>query len=174
MKNLSTLFIAIAAVLAGVILLNAQNNSSQNEYNNNSTSDSDSVNQSDLNQLQQVQKDTWSSTVPSKVYTQWVSQAEKPKPSYETYENPKVLKKDENGKYVPWTDNEIAQKIRWAIRDDWVLSQLSKTAEVSVKNRNVILRGIASNEEEKNRISALARQTQGVKSVSNNIVISNR
>lgn len=78
------------------------------------------------------------------------------------------------GKYMAWTDDEMAQKIRWAIRDNKNISSLAKTTEVSVKNNNVTLTGTVVDEAEKNKIASIVRQIQGVKSISNNITVTSR
>lgn len=74
-------------------------------------------------------------------------------------------------KFWAMSDDELAQKIRWSIRDDKSLSDLGKSAEVTVKDKNVSLTGTVSSDDEKNRIATIARQVQGVKSVSNNITV---
>ena len=76
--------------------------------------------------------------------------------------------------FLTWKDDDIAQKIRWAIRDDKSLSPLAKSAEVSVKNYNVTLTGTVSSEDEKSKVASIARQVDGVKSISNNLQISNK
>lgn len=73
-----------------------------------------------------------------------------------------------------WTDEGIAQKIRWTIRSDKTLSPIAKSTEVTVKNFNVTLSGSVNSPDEKSRIATIARQTDGVKSVSNNITVTGK
>lgn len=77
-------------------------------------------------------------------------------------------------KNLAMSDEDITQKIRWSIRDDKTIQPESKNAQVTVNNGNVSLSGSVMNEEDKAKISSLVRQVQGVKSVSNNLSISNK
>lgn len=150
MKNLSTLFFATIAMLSSAAALHAQSASSSTGY---PTSTTPGMTQSGQNAASKT-------TTPNQPYTQ---------PSNVTsYDNSR------DKQFWTWTDDEIAQKIRWAIRSERSLSTLAKSSEVSVKNNNVTLTGAVENEDEKNKIATIARQTQGVKSVSNNLTISNR
>lgn len=79
-----------------------------------------------------------------------------------------------SNKRLGWTDEDITINIRSAIRDDRTLSDSGKSTEIYVKDGNVSLVGQVSTEDEKGRIATIARQTQGVKSVSNNINVKSR
>lgn len=74
-------------------------------------------------------------------------------------------------KQLGWTDEDISLNIRSAIREDRSLSDAAKSTEVSVKSGNVTLNGAVSSDDEKAKLATIARQTQGVKSVSNNIAV---
>ncbi len=155
MKNLSTLFVATVVMITGASLLNAQNTTSGNSwgsYSQGQTTGQKSTtnNSSTTNQINPTQPITVPSNLP------------------EGYSEPR------GKKYLTWTDEEIAQKIRWAIRDDKTLSPLAKSTEVTVKNNNVTFNGAVKSNEEKNRIATIARQTDGVKSVSNNLSVTSR
>lgn len=77
-------------------------------------------------------------------------------------------------KNLAMSDEDISQKIRWSIRDDKTLQPESKNAQVTVNSGNVSLSGSVMNEEDKAKISSLVREIQGVKSVSNNLNVSNK
>lgn len=79
-----------------------------------------------------------------------------------------------NQKLSAWTDDDIAQKIRWAVQDDKKLSKNAKAAEINVKNGSVTLTGSVNNNEEKAKIADIAKQTRGVKSISNNLTIAHQ
>lgn len=149
MKNVSTILFAAVAILASSTLLNAQNTSSYSTQTNGQNSNQ------------------WNNPTNAKSYTQ-PSNISTQGHTNDDYNNP------QDNRFVAATDDELAQKIRWAIRDDKILSPLAKTIDVTVKNYNVTLSGTVASQDEKERISAIARQLQGVKSVSNNLLISSK
>lgn len=160
--------IAAVAFLAGVSTVHAQYsnsgmypnspNSSTNQWNNKSQSQwsnqNTSANQAGVND----------STSNQSVYTQ----PSNIPTSITNFNTPK------DSKQLGWTDDDITLNIRSAIRDDRSLSDAAKSTEVSVKNGNVYLNGAVSSEDEKSKIATIARQTQGVKSVSNNVAVTGR
>ncbi|BBI17124.1 BON domain-containing protein [Neochlamydia sp. S13] len=167
MKNLFKLSLATMTVLAGASMLHAQAVTSQEGLSN-------------------LEKSSYLNSAPSQteIKNSSVNTSGVQTPGHsagQTYTQPSNLPRhsdakisySETKKTAAWTDGDISQKIRWAIKDDKKLSSYAKTAEVSVNNGNVIIAGSVNNEDEKNHIASIARQVPGVKSVSNNLVIAN-
>lgn len=185
MKNLSTLCFATITMVATAALLHAQG--SQSDFNNPNTSaysnpgnnqpgmSPDLQSQNYMNSRAQNQTNIpnsqWSNQAPVK------NQTPKANP-YEPYTQPSNLNYSYNptpeSKFWTWSDDEVAQRIRMAIRDDKILSPVGKTTEVTVKDKNVTLSGSVNTTDDKNRISSIAREIPGVKSVSNNIVVTGK
>lgn len=189
MKNLSTLFFAAIVVLSGGALLHAQStpsgftNPAGSSYTNQSSQTPTRVNPNTQWGTENPTPTQWGTqnqtqwgtqnptttqgqvTNPNQPYTQPSNISTQGRLSYNDPTTTKI---------AGWTDEDIAQKIRWTIRSDKTLSPLAKSTEITVKNFNVTLSGTVSSNDEKARISAIARQTEGVKSVSNNITVTNK
>jgi osmotically-inducible protein OsmY len=163
--------------------LQAQSTNTLPKYNSPNTSPSlnnDNLNQPNSN-LYPTNSSAWNQN--STNANQWNSQSSTSNPNQVTNPNqpytqpsnlPTSYADSRENKFWAWTDDEIGQKIRWTIRDDKSLSTLAKSTEVSVKNNNVTLSGTVESKDEKTRIANIARDTQGVKSVSNNITVNSK
>ncbi len=170
MKNISKLCLATLAGLASMALVHAQNTnpqsgltspnmdyySNQNYQPNMSQTGQDANSWSKQNQANQSYQNP---TNPNS----YTDQQARQNMNYNNTRNQQPL---------VWTDNDVAQRIQWAIRGDKKLSSLAKSVEIDVKNYNVTLTGTVATEDEKDRMSMLTRQIRGVKSVSNNLLIS--
>ncbi|MBN9377897.1 MAG: hypothetical protein BGO14_00240 [Chlamydiales bacterium 38-26] len=202
MKNLSKLLIGTIAILASSVLLNAQNTSTQSGFSNPSSTtypNPSSTSQTGTNPSGQNQWNTNAQTQnpntrwgnePNQSQSQWGNQPNPSLNTNSTQQNPNQpytqpsnvptmpgktsYNASNEKKNLAMSDEDISQKIRWSIRDDKTLQPESKNAQVTVNNGNVSLSGSVMNEEDKAKISSLVREIQGVKSVSNNLNVSNK
>jgi len=69
------------------------------------------------------------------------------------------------------SDNSIAQRIRDVLKKDRTLSDDAQNVQVAVSSGKVTLTGNTASVEEKNKIESIANQTNGVKSVTNNLEV---
>ena len=197
MKNLTNLILATVTVIASTSILNAQGYSAVQNGGVNSTVSpySNSTNpsnyqpqtgnyqsQAGLNNAQQNQNQ-WGNQNPqtNSENTLNQNQANSTQDQNKSYTQPSNVPSSLNSsasnsngqKLASLTDENISQKIRWAVRDDKNMSKIGKNAEITVKSGSVTLSGNVESNEEKNRIAEIARETFGVKSVSNNLNINN-
>lgn len=66
-------------------------------------------------------------------------------------------------------DDDITQKIKWAVKNDKSLSDLGKGIQASTKNGEVTLSGKVKDASEKTKIEADVKQIDGVKKVHNKL-----
>lgn len=196
MKNLSKLFFATVFIFAGAASLHAQISSTPSGFSNpnSATYSSQGSYQPSTSQGSYQPSTTQGSYQPSTSQwgqnqansSPWTNQNQVNNPNQTTNPNQPFSNSNNNSRLNSfndsqdnkfgkgWTDDTMAQKIRWAIRDNKNLSLLAKSAEVSVKNNNVTLTGTVASEDEKNKVAAIAREIPGVKSISNNLTVSGR
>ena len=202
MKNLSKLLIGTIAILASSVLLNAQNTSTQSGFSNPSSTtypNPSSTSQTGTNPSGQNQWNTNAQTQnpntrwgnePNQSQSQWGNQPNPSLNTNSTQQNPNQpytqpsnvptmpgktsYNASNEKKNLAMSDEDISQKIRWSIRDDKTLQPESKNAQVTANNRNASQSASLINEEDKAKISSLVREIQGVKSVSNNLNVSNK
>lgn len=170
MKNLPLLSLATLAVLAGTSLLHSQNYNTQSRWSNPSTDYYSNPNYQP--NMGMTNHDQFASGNKQDQASQGFSQYNQ-NPMSPEQQAPSTMSSNSSQSRQPlvWTDNEIAQKIRWAIRGDKKLSPLAKSVEITVKNANVYLTGTVASETEREQIAKLARQVSGVKSISNSLMI---
>ncbi|QLH35149.1 MAG: BON domain-containing protein [Parachlamydiaceae bacterium] len=142
--------------MTSTISLNAQSVNSQSGYNSspsNPSANSNAWNSNASNSQNRTSASTWKSNQSTQgMWDAHVSTSPNHDPN-QPYTQPSNLPTSYNdsrdNKFWTWTDEEIAQKIRWSIRDDKSLSTLAKSTEVTVKDKNVTLSGTVDNESEK-------------------------
>jgi osmotically-inducible protein OsmY len=183
MKKLTTLFFATLTAFAGVTLLYSQGINSQGGI----PGSNPSYNQGNLaNPNSSFNQGNYSTGMNSQYQTQNPSQMYNSNtgmygqtPNSNIYSQPSNVPNNlnynaRNNNLLTMKDEEIAQKIRWAIRDDKNLSSLAKSTEVIVKNYNVTLNGHVKYEDEKSKIASIVHQVTGVKGISNNLTLGSR
>ncbi|PJD97959.1 MAG: hypothetical protein CK425_02190 [Parachlamydia sp.] len=79
--------------------------------------------------------------------------------------------KTHNGAIV---DDDIVQKVKWAIKNDPSFSSHGKSIQVSVKNGEVTLSGTVKDTAERQKIEAAVKQIEGVKSINNKLSSANK
>lgn len=68
-------------------------------------------------------------------------------------------------------DDGIAHQIIAAVRNDPTLSRQAKKSRIDVHSGIVTLKGLVTNEDERARIETIALQTDGVRSVNNELKV---